>query len=84
MFLIPRPQMRPPPAPVVGGAGSGPFAAAAPAPVVASGCAAAGYQRRLWERREGKEVVGGEGMRASDICGVGGPAATPAPARRSR
>jgi hypothetical protein len=69
--------MRPPPAPVAGGAGSGP-AAAAEAPVVAGD--AAGYQRRRqrrWERGEGTEVGGG--MRASDIGGVGGPAATPAP-----
>ena len=75
MFLFPRPQMRPPLPPVVGGAGSGPVAAAAPAPVVAS---AAGYRRRRRSRRErgkGKEV-GGVGMKALDIGGVDGPAAT--------
>ncbi len=86
MLLFPRPQsgpqMRPPPAPIVGGAGSGPVAAAALAPVVAS--AAAGYRRRRRRRRErgeGKEDLRrcGGGMRASDIGGVGGPAAIPAP-----
>jgi hypothetical protein len=69
------------PAPVVGGAGSGPIASAAPAHVVAN--AAAGYRRWLRRRREQGEgeEVGRGGMRASDIGGVGGPAATPGPGR---
>jgi hypothetical protein len=72
--------MRRLPAPVFGGAGSVSVAAVAPVPVVSS--AAAGNRRRRrrrLERGEGKEVGGGWGMRASDIGGVGGPAATPAP-----
>ncbi len=62
MFLFPRPQMRPPLAPVVGGADSGPVAAAAPPPVVASAAGNRRRRRRRRERRgEGKEVRGGEG-----------------------
>ena len=52
-------------APVVGGAGSGPIAAAAPVTIVAS---AAGYRRRCrrrLEQGEGKEV--GEGERMSSV-----------------
>ncbi len=81
MFLFPRLQMRPPLAPVVGCAGSGPVAAAEPVPVVAG--AAAGYQRRRQRRRErGEGGRGGEGGMRADIGGVGGPAATPAQASR--